>query len=602
MRKGAVIIALTAKGAKLGEQIQKTATTPKPELWQTEDFLSPARQGGAQKIESMRAGLVRAFKAKRAIIAICKPGIVIRLLAPLLNDKKNEPPVLWLSEEGTELLTLLGAHREGDALARELRQILNIGSDSPSPSPIDAPPEGWVLASDPMPVLRALAENQKVKLCTPFAQAWPFGYARTPQPATQIAAEPMIIVSAFRETRPRLRDVWLIPPLLTIGVGCSRNAPKEQILQLVREALNATQYRFESVAGIASLEEKCDEESLFALEETLQREIRFFSAESLEKLTPLLANPSEEVFETVGCHGVAEAAALALAGAGARLLVPKMKSAMGTCAIALAAAPLNIESLAGRRRGYLQIIGSGPGGEESISPEATQILCKAEHWVGYRGYLDALKTSGAQKHGFEIGEERKRCAHAIALAAKGARVALVCSGDPGIYALAGLAIELCAQHPEPAARAIRLSVHPGISSLQAAAAKAGAPIGHDFCAISLSDLLTPSALICKRITAAAKGDFVTLFFNPQSQKRQTLLHKALEIMRRYRSLQTPVIHARNIGRESETLIFSTLGEFDTAQRQKVDMFSLLIVGNGASRLIAKMDRRYVVTPRGYLLD
>ena len=188
---------------------------------------------------------------------------------------------------------------------------------------------------------------------------------------------------------------------------------------------------------------------------------------------------------------------------------------------------------------------------------------------------------------------------ALDLAAGGRSVALISSGDPGIYAMAALAFELLERSDEPAWQRVAVVVSPGVSALQAAAARAGAPLGHDFCAISLSELLTPWAEIERRLHAAAAGDFVTVLYNPASARRRQGLARALEILRPARPPETPLVHARNLGRPGETLAISPLAEFDPSA---VDMLSLLIVGSSRTRMFVIPDGRPLVyTPRGYHL-
>jgi cobalt-precorrin 5A hydrolase/precorrin-3B C17-methyltransferase len=201
-------------------------------------------------------------------------------------------------------------------------------------------------------------------------------------------------------------------------------------------------------------------------------------------------------------------------------------------------------------------------------------------------------------HGFALGEEEVRARQALDLAATGRRVALVSSGDAGIYAMASLVLELVERADRPEWQQIAIEVSPGISALQAAAARAGAPLGHDFCAISLSDLLTPWQVIERRIEAAAAGDFVTVLYNPASRRRREGFLRALAILSAAREPDTPVIHARNLGRDGESVVFCRLDDFDPSA---VDMLSLVMVGARSTRLVERRGRpAFVYTPRGYL--
>jgi cobalt-precorrin 5A hydrolase/precorrin-3B C17-methyltransferase len=335
-----------------------------------------------------------------------------------------------------------------------------------------------------------------------------------------------------------------------------------------------------------------------ALADALGAPLRLFTAAELEAQAERLAHPSDVVFAATGCHGVAEGAALAAAGPAGALVVAKTKSEHATCALARAPAPIDPDRV-GRALGRLAIIGLGPGPACWRTPEARTLLDDAQDWVGYRGYLDLLgRPHGKALHGFALGEEAMRAQKALNLAAAGRRVALVSSGDAGIYAMASLVFELVERCDRPAWQQIRITVSPGISALQAAAARAGAPLGHDFCAISLSDLLTPWPVIKRRLEAAAAGDFVTVLYNPASPRRREGLERALAILGAARPPDTPVIHARNLGRSAESVELCRLEAFDPAP---VDMLSLVVVGACQTRLVEGRGRKaFVYTPRGYL--
>jgi cobalt-precorrin 5A hydrolase/precorrin-3B C17-methyltransferase len=219
--------------------------------------------------------------------------------------------------------------------------------------------------------------------------------------------------------------------------------------------------------------------------------------------------------------------------------------------------------------------------------------------VGYRLYLDlaGLVAEDPRRHDFELGAERERVQRALALAASGRCVALVCSGDPGIYAMASLVFEELDTAGRADWRRVAVQVVSGTSAMQAAAALAGAPLGHDFCAISLSDLLTPWADIEQRIEAAAAGDFVVAFYNPVSRRRTRQLARALEILRAHRPADTPVMLGRNLGRVGESLTIVALSALEVAQ---VDMLTVVLVGSSQTRRIARGDGgEWIYTPRGY---
>jgi cobalt-precorrin 5A hydrolase/precorrin-3B C17-methyltransferase len=356
-----------------------------------------------------------------------------------------------------------------------------------------------------------------------------------------------------------------------------------------------------AVAGVFSLDLKADEPAVNALARRLAVPLRLFDAATLEAETPRLATPSETVFAEVGCHGVAEGAALAGAGRNGMLVLPKRKSANATVAIARAPAP--ITELPGRPRGRLALIGIGPGQADWRTPEASRLIAEADELVGYSLYLDLLGplAAGKPRRDFPLGAEEARCRYALERAGEGLSVALISSGDAGIYAMGALVFELLDRPPgrggvSARARRAEIITAPGISALQAAAARAGAPLGHDFCAISLSDLLTPREDILRRIRAAAEADFVIAFYNPVSARRRSLLTEARDILLTHRPADTPVLLATSLGRSEERLAYRRLAGLDP---DEVDMLTIILVGSSQSRLAALGDGPRMYTPRGY---
>lgn len=232
------------------------------------------------------------------------------------------------------------------------------------------------------------------------------------------------------------------------------------------------------------------------------------------------------------------------------------------------------------------------------------MVSEATDLVGYSLYLDLLGplAEGKVRHDFDLGKEEARVHHAMELAGQGRTVALVCSGDAGIYAMATLVFELLEKAGgedglTDAARRIAIQCSPGISALQAAAARAGAPLGHDFCTISLSDLLTPWEDIQRRVKAAGEGDFVIAFYNPVSRKRRTQLAWARDELLNHRPASTPVILATNLGRDGETVRVVPLGDL---QVDDVDMLTVVIVGSSNTSVTRTGEGRdWVYTPRGY---
>ncbi len=593
LSRAVALLALTAAGAE-------TAARLRPALPGAVLHGRNGRVEGADVgFDDAVAALRRLFETEQAIVAVCATGIAVRALGPLLQDKTAEPPVVVVAEDGSAVVPLLGGHRGANELAAAIAEALAVApaittaGDRRWGVALDAPPPTWRLAnpSDYKTFAAALLAENEVRL--EGEADW---LQRASLPWSETAA--LTICVTEREIAGGPDRLVYHPPVLALGVGCERGADPAELSALVAETLEENGLAEGAIAAVVSLDLKADEPAVQALAAELVVPARFFEAAALEAETPRLANPSEAVFREVGCHGVAEGAALAAAGPGARLIVPKRKSARATCAVALAPAPLDAAAL-GRRRGRLSVVGLGPGAADWRTPEAEAAVAGAEHLVGYSLYLDLLGrlAEGKARHDYALGEETERVRSALSLAAAGESVALICSGDPGIYAMAALVFEQIEAAEEPAWGRVAVTVAPGISALQAAAARLGAPLGHDFCAISLSDLLTPWAVIEKRLQAAAEGDFVVALYNPISRKRSGHLTRALSILGAARPPETPVAYARNLGREGESL---AIRRIDEPVPETVDMLTLVMVGSSETRRVARGDGgAWVYTPRGY---
>jgi cobalt-precorrin 5A hydrolase / precorrin-3B C17-methyltransferase len=564
---------------------------------------SMSAEAGIVLYRDFAATLRDLFAAGRPIVALCSSGIVIRILAPLLEDKGSEPPVVAVAEVGSIAVPLLGGHHGANRLARQIGQALGCpaaittAGDARFQLALDDPPPGWHVRNPEAAkaIVSALLQGRAVGLNVETADpAW-----------LRIGGAPF---AAHGDLEVRITDradpgsatrLVIHPKTLALGVGCERGIALEELSELVAGTLERHEVAPGAIACVVSLDLKAAERAIHGLAAQLGAPARFYPASRLEAETPRLAHPSAAVFAATGCHGVAEAAALAAAGPDGELIVAKTRSGRATCALARAPTPLDPARI-GRPQGRLAIVGLGPGGADWRTAEATALLADAEDWVGYARYLELIALPPWRRvvrHAFALGEEEMRVRCALDLAADGRRVALISSGDAGIYAMAGLAFELLERGDDPAWQRVAIVVSPGISALQSAAARVGAPLGHDFCAISLSDLLTPWAEIERRLRAAASGDFVTALYNPASGQRREGLARAFEILCAARPPETPIVHARNLGRAGETVAISRLPEFDPST---VDMLSLLIVGSSQTHAFATPDgRSFVYTPRGY---
>lgn len=556
--------------------------------------------GLVERFDDVRSHLHTLFRAGTPIIAVMASGAVIRLLAPCLTDKRNEPPVISVADDGSAVVPLLGGHHGANDLARRIGRALGVAAavttagDARFGVALDDPPPGHVLAN-PQDAKGFMAD---MLAGAPVVVDPDAGWLGDADLVRSDDAMHRIVVTTGDMAGDAMTLVFH-PQRLVVGVGCERGCAPAELAGLVDKTLAAAGLSRHAVAVVASIDVKADEAAVHAVADHLGVPARFFDAATLERETPRLENPSDVVFAEVGCHGVAEGAALASVGAEGKLIVSKQKSQRATCAVAQADDVI-IEP-AGRAQGTLFVVGIGPGSDAWRSPEVTRMVAQSSDLVGYSLYLDLLGplTEGKMRHDFDLGREEDRVRHAMELAGEGKTVALVCSGDAGIYAMATLVYELIARDGvSDAAKRIEIVNSPGISALQAAAARAGAPLGHDFCTISLSDLLTPWEDIQRRVRAAGQGDFVIAFYNPVSKKRRTQLAWARDELLNHRPATTPVILATNLGRDGETVRIVELGALNV---DDVDMLTVVIVGSSNSATVTTGDgKTWVYTPRGYI--
>ncbi|MFC9604290.1 precorrin-3B C(17)-methyltransferase [Streptomyces niveus] len=375
-------------------------------------------------------------------------------------------------------------------------------------------------------------------------------------------------------------DVVVRPPSLVVGVGASRGVGVDEVYGLVRNVLRDAGLSPLSVVELATVDAKADEPGIVGAAGRLGVAVRTYPADVLAAIT--VPNPSGAPLAAVGTPSVAEAAALA-AGRGGELLVPKRKSspegraAMATCAV-VRRAP----------RGRLAVVGLGPGARDLLTPRATAELRRASVLVGLDQYVDQIRDllrPGTRVIESGLGREEERARTAVTEAQAGHAVALIGSGDAGVYAMASPALA-------EAADDIEVVGVPGVTAALAAAAILGAPLGHDHVSISLSDLHTPWEVIERRVRAAAEADIVVTFYNPRSRGRDWQLPKALALLAEHRTAATPVGVVRNASRPDGTSHLTTLARLDPAT---VDMMTVVTVGNTATREIAGR----MVTPRGY---
>ena len=535
-------------------------------------------------------------------IVIGAMGAVTRLIAPLLSGKQNDPAVVVMDAHGQNIVPLIGGHAAGaeqlaHALAAALGGQVVLTGDAASQErlALDAFGEawGWVRGGTPkawhdLMLSQASGPNLNVVQQT-GTDLWRSSTAGQHFGVTADSEHGIALAIGPRSDGAPCR--WH-PATLWIGIGCERLSSLALIQRAVDRSLQSAGLAKEAVAGISSIEAKGDEPALLEFCEHQNWPLRLFGAAALADVA--VPTPSEVVKAEMGTASVAEASALLASGDGAQLLQSKRifhaecgEQGAVTVAIAEAAHPLAAS------KGELHLVGSGPGSLQLLTADARTALSRCVLWVGYGLYLDLLEPlrhCDQVRLDGQLTRERDRCWQALDLARQGARVALISSGDSGIYGMAGLALELWMDLPET--ERPRFQVHPGLSALQLAAARAGAPLMHDFCTISLSDRLTPWQVIERRIEAAASGDFVVAIYNPRSRDRNWQLTRAQEILLCARPETTPVVMARQLGRSDEQVSLHSLGNL---RPEDVDMLTVLVIGNSSSRV---QDGR-MVTPRGY---
>ncbi|MFC8364693.1 precorrin-3B C(17)-methyltransferase [Streptomyces griseorubiginosus] len=518
----------------------------------------------------------RAFAECEQLVCFLATGAVVRLIAPLLGDKASDPGVVCVDEGGRFAVSLVGGHGGGaNELAREVGELLGAepvvttATDAvgvPGLDTLGLPVEGAVAA-----VSRALLDGEPVALHN--ESGWPL----PPLPVAGEGAYGIRVTDRLVESSER--EVVLRPPTLVVGVGASKGAPADEVLELIEGALREAGLSPRSVAALATVDAKAEEPGIVAAAERLGVPVVTCSAEELAAVE--VPNPSAAPLAAVGTPSVAEAAALVRGG---ELLVPKRKSvradgapAMATCAVV-------------RRpvRGRLAVVGLGPGARDLLTPRARAELQRASVLVGLDQYVDQIRDllrPGTRVLESGLGAEEERARTAVEEARKGQAVALIGSGDAGVYAMASPALA-------EASDDIDVTGVPGVTAALAAAAILGAPLGHDHVSISLSDLHTPWEVIERRVRAAAEADIVVTFYNPRSRGRDWQLPKALAILAGHREPATPVGVVRNASRPDESARLTTLAALDPAT---VDMMTVVTVGNTATRDIAGR----MVTPRGY---
>lgn len=524
--------------------------------------------GGAADIVARRWGEVD------GLVLFIAVGAAVRIIAPLLVDKHQDPAVVCVDEAGRYVVALCGGHGGGandlaSAVARHLgagaQAVITTATDAVGLVALDQLP-GFVARGDTASVTAAQLDGRGVRVDNP--RHWPV-------PLVHDSAGQVSVLVTDQRVAPERGRAVLHPRSLVVGIGTSTNAPADDLARLLDDVVGNAGLAAESIDEVATIDRRASEPAIVAL----GHRIRAFSAGELAAID--VPTPSEIVRAAVGTPSVCEAAALRAAGGGAELVVTKRSSRTATVAVARRVGP----------RGHLSVVGLGPGDPSHRTPAAERAVRRAELVIGYRAYVDQCADLLGPAQDIvrsPIGDEMLRAKQALTEAAAGRRVALVCSGDAGTYAMASIVFELAGDLAE-----VDVEVVPGIPAAVAGAALLGAPLGHDTVAISLSDLLTGWEVIERRLRAAADCDLVVALYNPRSQGRTWQLPAAQQILLDRRPPTTPVGIVTDAGRPGQTTTITTLGDLDAAV---VGMTTCVIIGATTTRVV----NGRMVTPRGYL--
>lgn len=548
----------------LGEAATSTARNIQSTLGNAEILGLENRVSSADKRFTHFGDTIRAlYEEGRPIIALCAAGIIIRAVAPLLQNKRIEPPVLAVAEDGSAVVPLLGGLSGVNELARNIAKAFEV---LPAITTTGELRFGINLLHPPAELTLANPEAAKTFMSDLLAgqtlrlngQSRWLSASKLP-----FSDDGQLTISVTPETRPPQANALIYHPR-TIAVAIAR--PTEDLTNLIEQKLDNAGLSRDSLALILAREKDCASPHIHQAAKALEVPLRFVAYDT--DLTT------------------------------ASVEIPTQRLKVESLTLIVAPTPADVLFI-GRKRGKLTVVGLGPGSRDLMTPAVQRDLEQAEDILGYETYVRMAGPFRDDQiiHATDNREEMQRARHAFELAAAGRDVVMVSSGDPGVFAMATAIIEALHESSVPAWHGVELTIQPGISAAMAAASKIGAPLGHDFCIISLSDNLKPWDVIEKRLALAAEADLAMAFYNPISKARPHQLGRALEILRQYRDAETPVVLGRDIGRPAETTRVTTLGKLLPSE---VDMRTVVIVGSSHTQRFPRADGgEWVYTPRWY---
>lgn len=522
--------------------------------------------GADRTYREFGATLRELYQQDTPIIALCAAGIVIRTLAPLLMEKGAEPPVLAVAEDGSAVVPLLGGLAGVNVLAREVAAALDVSAAITTSGELRFgtcllnPPSGYALGDLELGkrFVSDLLAGESVRI--EGAAPWLVQAQLPENPQARLAVH-----VGHAERTPAANELLIYPRNVLVAVG----AGVVDVPGAVREALHQAKIAVQSLACLLAADSEMSSPTLREAALELGVPLRF--VDDVGAASNLMRNAIEQPVSVFGDEAVA---------------------------IAVAKQPLDPSSI-GRPRGRLAVIGLGPGAADLMVPAVKAELARANDVLGYETYVRMAGPFRADQvlHCTDNREEMQRARHAFELAAQGRCVVVVSSGDPGVFAMAAAVLEALHESRDPAWHNVDLEILPGVSASLATAAQAGAPLGHDFCVLSLSDNLKPWDIIEKRLDLAAQADLAMAFYNPISRSRPWQLGRALEIVALHRAADTPVVLGRDVGRPGQTLRVTTLGQLTPDQ---VDMRTMVLIGSSTTRVFARpQGSLWVYTPRSY---
>ena len=510
------------------------------------------------------------YQQDTPIIALCAAGIVIRTLAPVLLEKGVEPPVLAVAEDGSAVVPLLGGLGGVNVMAREIAAALNTAAAITTSGELRFgtcllnPPAGYALGDLELGkrFVSDLLSGESVRV--EGAAPW---LAQAQLPEDEQAQ--LAIHVGYAEREPSDHELLIYPRNVLVAVSGDLADSGEAVVYAVRNALHESRIAVQALGCLLASKAEMASPALHAAAESLGVALRFTAAGTPAEMT-------QQVLPQ---------------------LLPPLTPSTGI-AIAVAPQPLEVQQI-GCARGRLAVIGLGPGATDFMIPAVKAELARANDVLGYETYVRMAGPFRADQvlHCTDNREEMLRARHALELAAEGRSVVVVSSGDPGVFAMAAAVLEALHESDNPDWHRVDLHILPGVSASLATAALAGAPLGHDFCVMSLSDNLKPWEIIEKRLDLACQADLALAFYNPISRSRPWQLGRALEIVRQHRSSETPVTLGRDVGRPAQTLRVITLGEL---RPEHVDMRTMVLVGSSLTCVFPRANgESWVYTPRWY---